>query len=97
MTVAREAMQLVQARRASRRKASGTADLLRRRWILDPAGCLVRCGPVRDLDQLGAWLADGSLPAVVDSRFALSESADAFRRLESRRARGKFVIEVARC
>ena len=33
--------------------------------------------------------------AVVDSRFPLSEFADGFRRLESKRSRGKIVIEVA--
>jgi NADPH:quinone reductase-like Zn-dependent oxidoreductase len=48
-----------------------------------------------DLEQLAAWLAWGELKAVIDSRYKLEEAADAFRRLESKRARGKLVIEVA--
>ncbi len=48
-----------------------------------------------DLEQLAAWLARGELKAVIDSRYKLEEAADAFRRLESKRARGKLVIEVA--
>jgi len=47
-----------------------------------------------DLDRLAAWMADGSLRAVVDSHFGLAEFAAAFRRLESKRARGKIVVAV---
>jgi len=48
-----------------------------------------------DLTQLAGWLADGTLRAVIDSRFPLARIHDAFRVLESRRARGKIVVEVA--
>ena len=48
-----------------------------------------------DLEQLAAWLESGALRAVVDSRYPLAEMQQAFRRLESKRARGKIVIEVA--
>jgi NADPH:quinone reductase-like Zn-dependent oxidoreductase len=48
-----------------------------------------------DLTQLGAWLANGSLRAVIDSRFPLERVHDAFKVLESKRARGKIVVEVA--
>jgi len=48
-----------------------------------------------DLEQLAAWLARGELRAVIDARYALEQVADAFRRLESKRARGKLLIEVA--
>jgi NADPH:quinone reductase-like Zn-dependent oxidoreductase len=48
-----------------------------------------------DLELVGRWLASGELRAVIDSRFPLADFADAFRRLESRRARGKIVIDVA--
>jgi NADPH:quinone reductase-like Zn-dependent oxidoreductase len=48
------------------------------------------------LDRLAAWLADGSLRAVVDSRFPMGDYAGAFRRLESKRTRGKIIVEVAR-
>ncbi|HMF22261.1 MAG TPA: NAD(P)-dependent alcohol dehydrogenase [Pseudolabrys sp.] len=47
-----------------------------------------------DLTQLGAWLADGQLRAVIDSRFALSDYAAAFHKLESKHTHGKIVIDV---
>ena len=48
-----------------------------------------------DLDQLAAWLVQGQLRAVIDSKFPLERFAEAFAVLESRRARGKVVIDVA--
>ena len=48
-----------------------------------------------DLEQLAVWLARGELRAVIDSRYKLEDAADAFRRLESKRTRGKLVIEIA--
>lgn len=47
-----------------------------------------------DLDQLGAWLLEGKLRAVIDSRFALSDYAAAFGKLESKHTHGKLVIEL---
>jgi NADPH:quinone reductase-like Zn-dependent oxidoreductase len=47
-----------------------------------------------DLTQLGAWLADGQLRAVIDSRFALCDYAAAFHKLESKQTHGKIVIDV---
>jgi NADPH:quinone reductase-like Zn-dependent oxidoreductase len=47
-----------------------------------------------DLTQLGAWLADGQLRAVIDSHFALGDYAAAFRKLESKHTHGKIVIDV---
>jgi len=49
----------------------------------------------KDLEELAQGLARGELRAVIDSRYRLDQAADAFRRLESKRARGKLVIEVA--
>jgi NADPH:quinone reductase-like Zn-dependent oxidoreductase len=49
----------------------------------------------KDLEQLASWMVRGELPAVVDARYALAQAADAFRRLESKRARGKVLIEIA--
>ena len=49
----------------------------------------------QDLEQLATWLARGELRAVVDGRYALEQAAEAFRRLESKRARGKLLIEIA--
>jgi NADPH:quinone reductase-like Zn-dependent oxidoreductase len=47
-----------------------------------------------DLTQLGAWLADGQLRAVIDSRFALCDYEAAFHKLESKHTHGKIVIDV---
>ncbi|MBL8915157.1 MAG: NAD(P)-dependent alcohol dehydrogenase [Archangium sp.] len=47
-----------------------------------------------DLDQLGAWLREGKLRAVIDSRFPLSDFAAAFGKLESKHTHGKIVIEL---
>ena len=56
---------------------------------------LVAVRPRRaDLDQVRRWVAEGSLRPVLDSVFALEDAAEAFRRLESRRARGKVVLRV---
>lgn len=48
-----------------------------------------------DLDTLASWLVDGSLRAVIDRTYPLTEVADAFAHLESKRARGKLVIAVS--
>ena len=48
-----------------------------------------------DLDTVGAWIAAGTLRAVIDGTYPLAEAHEAFRRLESKRARGKLVIAVA--
>jgi NADPH:quinone reductase-like Zn-dependent oxidoreductase len=48
-----------------------------------------------DLTELGALLAQGALRTVIDARYPLASFRDAFARLESKRARGKLVIEVA--
>jgi NADPH:quinone reductase-like Zn-dependent oxidoreductase len=47
----------------------------------------------KDLELLGQWMASGRLRAVIDSRHSLEHVRDAFRVLESRRARGKILIE----
>lgn len=47
-----------------------------------------------DLEVIASWLQNGTLSPVIDSRFPLSRVHDAFRVLESKRARGKIVIEV---
>lgn len=47
-----------------------------------------------DLADLGARVASGSLRPVIDARFPLAQAHEAFRRLESKRARGKIVVEL---
>jgi NADPH:quinone reductase-like Zn-dependent oxidoreductase len=49
----------------------------------------------KDLEQLASWMSRGELQAVIDARYPLEQAADAFRRLESKRARGKVLIEIA--
>ena len=48
-----------------------------------------------DLEQLASWLATGQLATVIDSRFPFARVHDAFRVLESKRARGKIIVEIA--
>ena len=56
---------------------------------------LVAVRPRRaDLDRVTRWVTEGSLRPVLDSVFALDDAAEAFRRLESRRVRGKVVLRV---
>jgi NADPH:quinone reductase-like Zn-dependent oxidoreductase len=47
-----------------------------------------------DLEQLGAWLADGTIDPVIERTYSLKETAEAIRHVESGRARGKVVITV---
>ncbi len=49
----------------------------------------------RDLEQVASWMTAGELRAVIDSRFPLERIQEAFAVLESKRARGKIVVEVA--
>jgi NADPH:quinone reductase-like Zn-dependent oxidoreductase len=69
-------------------------DLLTRLSRVEERLVIVR--PRRaDLAQIATWLAEGRLRTVIDSRFPLARVHDAFRVLESKRARGKIVIEVS--
>ena len=74
------------------------------RWVKSVIGKIV---PLRerlvivkpdrsDLDRLASWMESGALRPVIDSRFPLERWRDAFGVLESKRARGKIVIEVDR-
>ena len=47
------------------------------------------------LQNLADLYADGSLRTVVDRSYKLDEIVDAYRYLETRRARGKVVIEIS--
>jgi NADPH:quinone reductase-like Zn-dependent oxidoreductase len=47
-----------------------------------------------DLHLIAEMMAAGKLRSVIDKRFPLSETAEAFRHLEEGRARGKLVITV---
>lgn len=47
-----------------------------------------------DLDVISAWVRHGQLRSVIDSRYDLDDIAEAHRRSETKRARGKIVIRV---
>jgi NADPH:quinone reductase-like Zn-dependent oxidoreductase len=48
-----------------------------------------------DLDQLGAWLADGGLNASVEKTFSLSDIAGGLSALQSGSVRGKLAVRVS--
>ena len=47
------------------------------------------------LEQMGSWMAEGKMKAVIDSTFPFGEVPDAFRKLKTGRAKGKVVVDVA--
>lgn len=47
-----------------------------------------------DFEQLGAWMQEGRIRAVLDSVFEFGAVPDAFARLKTGRARGKVVVRV---
>ncbi len=47
-----------------------------------------------DLDYIGDLIAAGELVTAIDSTYPLEKTADAIRHSESRRARGKIIIEI---
>jgi NADPH:quinone reductase-like Zn-dependent oxidoreductase len=48
-----------------------------------------------DLEYLAGLMAEGKLKSIIDRRYPLAETPDAIRYLETGRARGKVVIDVA--
>jgi len=50
--------------------------------------------PGRDLGELMAFMATGKITPVIDSTYALSDAADAFRRFGGGQFEGKIVITV---
>lgn len=48
-----------------------------------------------ELKQIGDWMKEGKVKAVIDSRFKFEEAPKAFEKLKTGRARGKIVVEVA--
>jgi NADPH:quinone reductase-like Zn-dependent oxidoreductase len=68
-------------------------DLVSRALPMRERLVVVRSVP-DDLALIAGWLRTGELVPVIDSRFPLERYAGAFRVLESRRARGKVVVDV---
>ena len=49
---------------------------------------------VEDLQQLGQWMAEGKVRAVIDERFSFEDAPKAIEKSKTGRARGKIVIDV---
>ena len=60
-----------------------------------PARMILVRPRTRELTQLGQWVEEGKLRPVVDRTWSLERVAEAHAYLETKRARGKVVIEVA--
>ena len=63
---------------------------------LHRAGLVVVRSRRADLEQLTRWVEQGKLAPVLDRVLRLEQAADAHTYLETRRARGKVVLEIAR-
>lgn len=48
-----------------------------------------------DLRQIGMWMKEEKVKAVIDQKFPFEQAPDAFTRLKTGRARGKVVVDVA--
>lgn len=69
-------------------------DVARTPWARRRARLVAVRGSGADLRRVAEWVAAGSVRPVVDAVYPLDQVAEAFARLESRRARGKVVIEI---
>jgi NADPH:quinone reductase-like Zn-dependent oxidoreductase len=47
------------------------------------------------LEQIGTWIGEGKVKAVIDQRFLFEQAPDAIRKLKTGRARGKIMIDIA--
>jgi NADPH:quinone reductase-like Zn-dependent oxidoreductase len=48
-----------------------------------------------DLKQIGMWMKEGKVKAVIDEKFPFEEAPKAFTKLKTGRSRGKIVVDVA--
>ncbi|KAL8939844.1 MAG: hypothetical protein Q9216_003131 [Gyalolechia sp. 2 TL-2023] len=48
-----------------------------------------------DFRQIGEWMKDGKVKAVIDTKFPFEQAPEAFERLKTGRAKGKVVIDIA--
>jgi NADPH:quinone reductase-like Zn-dependent oxidoreductase len=64
------------------------------RWGDKRMGNVAATPNAQDLATVGEWLEKGTIRAVIDRCYPLSEAAEAFRYLEQEHARGKVVINV---
>lgn len=50
---------------------------------------------IDELEQIGKWIGDGKMRAVIDEKFPFEKAPDAFSKLKTSRAKGKIIIDVA--
>jgi NADPH:quinone reductase-like Zn-dependent oxidoreductase len=50
---------------------------------------------LEDVSQIGTWMKEGKVKAVIDERFPFEDVQKAFSKLKTGRARGKVVVDVA--
>jgi len=50
---------------------------------------------IEDLKQIGTWMKEGKVKAVIDEKFPFGEAPNAFVKLKTGRTRGKIVVDVA--
>jgi NADPH:quinone reductase-like Zn-dependent oxidoreductase len=50
---------------------------------------------IEDLKQIGTWMKEGKVKAVIDEKFPFEEAPNAFVKLKTGRTRGKIVVNVA--
>jgi NADPH:quinone reductase-like Zn-dependent oxidoreductase len=48
-----------------------------------------------DLEQIGTWMKEGKVKAVIDQKFSFEQAPKAFEKLKTGRAKGKIVVDVA--
>lgn len=48
-----------------------------------------------ELSQIGKWMAEGKVKAVIDQRFPMEQAPEAFQKLKTGRAKGKIMVDVA--
>jgi NADPH:quinone reductase-like Zn-dependent oxidoreductase len=49
----------------------------------------------KDLEQIAAWMKEGKIKALIDSKYSFEEAPKAFEKLKTGRAKGKVVVEVS--
>ncbi|MEQ9081038.1 MAG: NAD(P)-dependent alcohol dehydrogenase [Sandaracinaceae bacterium] len=64
------------------------------RWTKRPARLVVVRSRRRDLEQLARWVDAGELAPVTDRVWPMADAAEAHAYIETKRARGKVVLEV---
>ena len=65
------------------------------RFTSQPARLVVVKSRRRDLQTLARWIDAGSLEPVIDRVLPLADAAEAHRHVETKRARGKVVLQIA--